>query len=192
MAYVTAAIAKSDWLQIAAADTTHDAMIERFILAAVSEIDAILGQPIEAVDTDVYFSGNGTAMHPLFYTVPVTLTTLSYRNTPLESWTAATATEYGVYTDGITKLYHSDGLTYPLYKAAMTIGYATADVPDEIAICAYELVKEMFNETPHGSYDRFGVGAITQTDAGISISKVLVRMRPIVEQRLAQYRRITI
>lgn len=110
---------KSDWLEIEANSTTHDAAIDRFIQQAEKIIDGYCRQPItEEYGKTIYFNGHCGIWHNSHYTVPITLTSLSYRELPTDSWTA---TSGAVVHDG--KIYYESGYEYPEWKLVINAGY---------------------------------------------------------------------
>src|SRR5690606_26178833 len=62
---------KSDWLGIAAGNTSADAAIQRFIAAAQTEIENICNQPLWQRTVVRTFRGNGSSMIWLPYLVPI-------------------------------------------------------------------------------------------------------------------------
>jgi hypothetical protein len=194
MAYLTKAIAKADWLRIES-DTSMDNMIDRFIADAEKEITGILNQPVEAEATTLIWYGSGQQQHNLYYGVPVTATALKYRDDPRDAYTTIDPSEYVVrnFVYGVA-LWYADGyMPGREYQFTATVGWSAANVPADITSCGYELVKELFYETPFaGQSERFGVSAITEGQGGTTFSKAIQRMRPIIAEKLAHYRRFTI
>ena len=190
MALILKAEVKSDWLQIT--DTSKDAIIDRLIAQVEDEIVSICGQPLEATSTTVEFQGEYGNTYPLYYTVPVTLTTLKYRDTPADSWTLVTGDSAAYVRNGVYSLYYEDGFhTSPYFQAVMSVGFAT--VPDDVKLCAYEMVTELFLNTPHAMQgNRFGVSAINESEGGISWAKTLLSMRSSAVERLKPYTRVLI
>jgi hypothetical protein len=125
------------------------------------------------------------------YTVPVTLTTLKYRDSYGDTFASVTGTTNLVDIRGVKYLYLEDGFINKQYEAVMSIGYTS--IPSVIEICAAEMVTELYMETPFAPQaNRFGVTAITESEGGMSISKTLQAMRNRVKPRLAPYTRVTI
>lgn len=194
MAYLTTAILKSDWLRIES-DTSLDNLFGRMIAAAEKELTNILDQPVEAETVTLSFVGSGSYQQNLYYHTPVTVTALKYRDTPTDAWTTVGATEYVVRNPPYGKaLWYNGGfLEGREYDVTATVGWATANVPADIVSCGYELVKEMFYETPYaGQSERFGVTAVTEGQGGTTFSKAIQRMRPILTEKLAHYRRFVL
>lgn len=190
MAYLTAAIFKSDWINLSN-DTSLDNAIGRLLTAAEAEIKAICNQPVEAESTVLTFFGTGKTLHPLRVTVPVTSTTLKYQGDLLDALTTVDSSDYTVVTlDGMKKLYCGDGFTSGYFwEYTASIGYAADSVPGDIIVAGYELAKEMFLETAHAMQsDRFGVSGTTEGQGGTSFSKSIMRMRPLLETKLAHHR----
>ena len=192
MALILKAEVKSDWLNIASAETSKDAIIDRLISQVEDEIVGICGQPIEATATTLEFQGAYGNTYPLYYTVPVTLTTLKYRDTPADTWTAVTGDSAAFIRNGVYSLYYEDGFqSSPYFQAVMSVGFAT--VPDDVKLCAYEMVTELYLNTPHAMQgNRFGVSAINESEGGISWAKTITSMRARAKERLAPYTRVLI
>ena len=185
MALISRTVLKSDWLNIGTT-TTYDAMLDRFIDSTEAEIEGICGQPVDLTTVCREFEGDSNVWVRLPYTSPVSLTALSYRDEPDDTWTTVTG---GVVfsPNGVPKIYLENRFTGSWYSATLAVGYTTA--PQDVQTCAYELCKELWLETPFASQvERFGVSSITEADAGISIAKALVRARTWVENRLQPYK----
>ena len=191
MAYLTTSIVKSDWLRIESADTSMDALIGRMIAAAEDEIENLLNQPVEQQSIAIYWDGLGETEHALLYTVPVTSTTLKYREDPTIAWTTVDAADYAVRARHFGKsLWYKNGFTpYVEYEYTASVGYAAGTIPADILVAGYELVKELYYETPYaGQSERFGVSAVTEGQGGTTFSKAIARMRPYLIEKLAPYR----
>lgn len=185
MPIVSRALVKSDWLNIASADTTHDAMIDRLIEMVSDEIDGICNQPIQQRSVTHYFLGNNRQVVQLPYSTPVTLGSVAYRGSAGESWTTGTGF-YAIETHGNARLFSSSGFSSKYYRLIADVGYTT--VPDDVQLCAFEMVKELYYETPFAAQaERFGVGAITENESGLAFSKTLFQMRSRVTPRLHRY-----
>jgi hypothetical protein len=191
MALVTRAVIKSDWLNIAAIDTSRDALIDRLIGYVDNEIKDICQQPIEQESVTVFYEGSRDTLLFTGYTVPVTLTSLASRDSYADNFVAVTSTTNLVDIRGNKYIFLQDGFVDREYQAVMSVGYTT--VPTIIALCAAELVTELYLSTPFAPQtNRFGVTAITESEAGVSISKTLRTMRDRVKPRLAPYTRVAI
>ena len=193
MSLTTRQIIKSDWLNIAASDTTSDAMIDRLIAAVDAEIASICDQPIEQTAKTIVMMGNGKRWITLPWTSPVTLTTVEARINPDSAWSNITSQCSVDQLSQLQRLYRSP---YPWemtshYRITATVGYAS--VPADIIACANEMVVELYNETafaPNGS--TLGIVSVSEVAAGQTVTKALQSMRPKVERRLLPYRRMTI
>jgi hypothetical protein len=185
MALISRTVFKSDWINMGTT-TTYDAMIDRFIDSVEAEIAGICGQPLDITTVLREFEGDGNAWVKLPYTVPVTLTALSTRDNPTDSWTSVSGGV--VFTpNGIPKVYLENRFTGAYYSATLQVGYTVA--PEDVQTCAYELAKELWYETPLAAQaERFGVSSITEAEAGVSIAKAIVRARTWVSERLQPYR----
>lgn len=187
MPIVSRAVVKSDWLNISASDTTHDALLDRMIDMVSSEIEGMCNQPIEQKAVTLYFQGNGRQAYTLPYTTGVTLTSLSSRMVPTDSWTNVSGAVIVEGFAGLAYSVYSTGLlSANFYRLIANVGYAT--VPNDIALCAYEMVKELYYETPFAAEaERFGVSAVSETDSGVALSKAILQMRSRVKPRLERY-----
>lgn len=195
MAYLTTAIAKSDWLRIESADTSMDALIGRMISAAEDEIDGIINQPVESTSVVLYWQGQGEVEHRLFYTVPLSAVTLKYRQDPTIAWTTVSSSDYAVKKTAYGYMvWYKNAFQEDLeYEFTGTVGWSSATVPADIAVAGYELVKEMYYETPYaGQSERFGVSGVTEGQGGTTFSKAILRMRPLIQEKLAHYRMMSI
>lgn len=191
MPLVSRAIIKQDWLNIAAIDNSKDALIDRLISYVDTEIKDICQQPIIQESVTVYYEGTRDTLLHTGYTAPITLTTLKYRDSYADAFASVTSTTNVVDIRGVKYIYLQDGFVSKQYEAVMSVGYAT--IPSVIEVCAAEMVTELYLETPFAMQaNRFGVTAITESEAGISISKTLQAMRARVKPRLAPYTRVTI
>jgi len=189
MAYLTKEIFKSDWIDKASAQTDADALIGRLIDSVSAEIKSICNQPIEAEAVTLYFAGNGKATKRLNYTVPLTYTSLAYRDDPTDSWTSITSGVTLYTQDGLWYLWNDDTYASPFYKAVITAGYATADVPDDVVNVGYQMMKDLWYLLPFAAQgERFGVASITEAQAGVTFGKGLLDMRPRFERLLMPYR----
>jgi hypothetical protein len=187
MALIERAIVKSDWLNIPSADTTHDALIDRMIAMATSEIEGICNQPILQTATTFYFQGSARNIQRLPYTTNVVLTSLSARMLPSDSWANVTgASIVPAVAGSVYSIYSEEVLSSNFYRLIADVGYASA--PEDIKLCAYEMVKELYYRTPFAAEaERFGVTAISETDAGVAITKAIVQIRQQVKPRLERY-----
>lgn len=192
MSLIVKAELKSDWLNIASANTSKDAILDRLILAVESEIAGICNQPIQTTTVTLEFDGEGSNVYPLYYTVPVTLTTLKVRDTPSDAWALVTGDTAAFLRNGIYALYYEDGFSEsPFYQAIMSVGYST--IPDDIKLCAYEMATELYMNTPHAmEINRFGVSIINESSGGVSIAKTIASMRDRAKARLRPYTRTLI
>jgi len=191
MPLVSRAIVKSDWLNIAAIDNSKDGLIDRLIGYVDAEIKDICQQPIIQESVTAYYEGVRDTLLFTGYTSPVTLSTLKYRDSYGDSFASVTGTTNVVDIRGVKYIYLEDGFVNKQYEAVMTVGYAS--IPTVIEVCAAEMATELYLETPFAMQaNRFGVTAITESEAGISISKTLQAMRARVKPRLAPYTRVTI
>lgn len=191
MAYLSTAVVKSDWLRIDSSDSSMDTIIGRMVAAAEDEIEGILNQPVEATSLTMYWDGMGEIEHNLLYTVPVSATQLRYRLDPSIAWSTAAGTSYAVRSRYYgASLWYAEGFTpFTEYEFTAQVGWLANNVPADILAAGYELVKELYLETPYaGQAERFGVSGISEGQGGTTFSKSIMRMRPIIAEKLQRYR----
>lgn len=189
---VTTAIVKSDWLGIGVTtpDTTQDAAIGRLIDAVAEEIKGICNQPIVQESVTLTIMGASGNKFPLYYTVPVSLTSVKYKQEMDDAaWTTVTGSVV-FPLNGVNYLYNENGFPESFYQVIADIGYTT--VPADIQVCAAEMVKELWYELFNAQEARFGVSAISEGFGTTgTITRTLQRMRPLVEMKLQRYRIFT-
>ena len=186
MALISRTIFATDWVNMTTTTAAQNSLIDRFIDSVEAEIEGICGQPLDLTTVYREFEGTGEASYRLNYTVPVSLTTLSDRDNPDDSWVAVTGAVVFA-PNGVQKLYLENRFSSGHYAMTLSVGYTTA--PQDVQTCAYEMVKELWYETPFAAQgERFGVSAITEGDSGINFAKSIVRMRSWVEPRLQPYK----
>lgn len=187
---ITPEYLRTNWLALGS-DTSQDTLLQVLIDTATKQIREWCGQPLlEEEDHEVIIpQGLHTTARLPFQGVPVELTSFKYRDTPLESWTAAEADTYTVHQDRAGWwLYSSDFLVHAQYQALVTVGYALADMPANLqAACAYA-AKELYYATgSSGKDDRFGVAAISDGNASGSVALTLASVQPTVMDMLRPY-----
>lgn len=191
MPLVTKATIKSDFLNIASVDNSKDAMIDRLISYVEAEIKDICQQPIAQEAVTFTFSGNGEYVYNTGYTVPLTLTSIGSRESYADSFVALVGTSSVVDFDGVKSVYTSNGFTSLQYQAVAQIGFTV--IPPVVELCASEMVTELFFQTPFAPQtNRFGVSTTTESEAGMSIGKTLIKMRDRIKPRLNAYIRVKI
>lgn len=188
MALQTVSEIKSTWLNIG--DNSQDTRLLSLIGAAARIIKGICKQPIDAESIQIDFVGTGNQTHMLPYTVPVTLTSLQYKET-VDAATWQTATGAIIFkADGITHLYYEPGLNAVLWRINVTIGYdgTTHVVPDDIKEVCAEMVIEMFKMTDYGGREsRFGVNSIANSEGGTTQTTQYRDLTARFRNRLAPY-----
>lgn len=187
---ITTTYLKNTWLGLSS-DSSQDTLLEELIAVATGKLEAWCGQPlVEVTGYEVIIpQGLHTTARLPFQGVPVELTSFKYRDTPLESWTAAEADTYTVHQDRAGWwLYSSDFLVHAQYQALVTVGYALADMPANLqAACAYA-AKELYYATgSSGKDDRFGVAAISDGNASGSVALTLASVQPTVMDMIRPY-----
>ncbi len=197
MAYLTKAVLKSDWLKLDSGDTSLDTFLDRIIAAAEKELVSIVNQPIEQETVTLTWIASVAdgARKPLWYTVPVSTTSLKVRANPIETYTTIASTLYAVtlMSSGYHLYYDNGFMPGYEYQLIASVGWVAASVPADIQTAGYMLCTEIFNDSPYApEKSRFGVSAITEAQGGASFSTAIMRMRPTLEQKLAHHRVITI
>jgi len=191
MAYLTAAIAKSDWLDVESGDTTHDALIGRLIAYAEKLITSsyLCNQPIEQETVSYYTEGNGKQMMPLpYHTIPVSLTSITSRDDYGDSFAAITGTGVIVTNKGVPKVYLENGWSDLQYLITLAVGYTAGNIPQDIHEAGYELVKEMYLHTiGDEGQDRFGVTSVSTAANGVTLTKAITPIIERVRPRLWKY-----
>ena len=194
MAWLSTTILADQWLGYNGS-TTNATLIDMAVDMAEGEIERYLNQPVVAQSKDLFFGGAGRACHVLPYTTAVTLSTVLYRNEPQDSFTPVSGTP-AVYQDGLLWFLDADGIFAKgvQYKATVTAGWASGDIPDDVKLSGYELAKEIVLETVKGQIgpDRFGLSAITEGEGGVSLSKAIVQQVDRMRKRLGKYRWVEI
>jgi len=190
MPLISRTVFATDWLNLTTTTSDENSRIDRFIDSVEAEIEGICGQPIDLTTVYRQFEGTGEASVRIPYTAPVTLSGLASREQPDDTWTTVTG-GVAFAPSGVYKLYLENRFTSPFYSATLSVGYTTA--PQDVQTCAYEMVKELWYETPFAAQgERFGVSAINEADSGVTFAKTLIRMRSWVEPRLAPYKVYTV
>ena len=187
MALTTALQIRTNYLNIT--DTSQDTLLTALIGQAQAIMESLCDQPLDQASQDVYFVGTGTHSKLLDYTVPVSLTSLYYREEPDASWTSVTGA-VAYESDNLTRLYLSTGFVEPFYKATMAIGYST--VPSDLVNICSEMVVEMMASTDFGiGQNRFGVASLASSEGGVTQTTVYRDMQSRYRERLRGYMRRT-
>ena len=178
----TVALVKSDYLNIT--ESTYDTVITNLLTQASSKIESMCGQPLEAQAVTSYFEGGfGDWLH-VKYSVPFTVTSISYRDEPLDSWTAI---DSGSYTTQGQWIYNDETFSESYYKLVLSVGYST--IPDDLKHYASELTAAYYKASRHGD-NTIGFGSINVSQGGIAISQSVIDVENQIEQKLAKYKYI--
>jgi hypothetical protein len=186
MALVTVSEIKTSYLNIG--DSTQDTRILWFILQAGLIIKGICKQPIETETVALDFVGNRMQTYLLPYTVPVTLTSLQYKeHVDDATWTTATGAIV-VKADGVYQVYYAEGLNYVLWRANLTVGYTDANTPADIKSVCSEMVVELFKNTDYsGRENRIGLQSVASSEGGTTVTTVYRDLTNRFRARLAPY-----
>lgn len=185
MALITTDVLKTDWLNIPISDTSRDATLARWTAQAEALCKGICKQPIAQEAKTIEFQCQNGLRYNTGYTVPITLTSLSYREYPTDSWTALT----GAVIDRFS-VYHEDGFTYPQYKLVANIGYTISDVPADIQLAIAMLVVSAYKKSE--TQDRagsIGVSSVSTSRSGETTVTVSMKdITPEIKQILQPYK----
>jgi len=185
MAITTALALRTNYLNIP--DGSQDAILTALISQAQSMMKSICMQPLEQTAIEETFTGTGTMYKSLSYTVPVTLSTLSYRLLPSDLWSSVAGGV--IYTsDNLTRLYYGDGLTARFWKADLSVGWSSGSMPaDLINICS-EITLELFAATDFGGGEnRMGLQQLSETAGGVVQTTVYRDLMTRYRRKLAPY-----
>lgn len=186
-AIITKEIIKSDWLGRAVNDTTLDAAIDRWILQAAGIAKSICKQPISQETITKYFDGPLNGCHyRTGYTSPVSLTSLSYRQLPTDSWTAISSSFLAVDK---TDIYYTNGFPDLQYKLVCDVGYTSSNVPADIIQAYAVLVVSAYKRSNIGeSAGSIGVSSITLSRSGETTTTITMKdVTPEVKALLQPY-----
>lgn len=186
MALVTVQEIKTSYLNVG--DSSSDTRILTLIGQAGSIIKGICKQPIEQETIALDFVGNKTQTHLLPYTIPVTLTSLQYKeNVDDAAWTTATGAIV-VKADGVYQVYYDEGLNYVLWRANLTVGYTDATAPADLKSVCSEMVVELFKNTDYsGRENRLGLQSVASSEGGTTTTTIYKDLTSRFRQRLAPY-----
>jgi hypothetical protein len=122
------------------------------------------------------------------YTVPVTLTSLQYKeHVDDATWTTATGAIV-VKADGVYQVYYAEGLNYVLWRANVTVGYTDANTPADIKSVCSEMVVELFKNTDYsGRENRIGLQSVASSEGGTTVTTVYRDLTNRFRARLAPY-----
>lgn len=184
---ITTTYLKNTWLGLSS-DSSQDTLLEELIAVATGKLEAWCGQPLVEVTgyvTAIPSIGH-TTHHLPFALVPLAITALEYRATPLDSWTAATAGTYAVHKDKAGWwLYSSDGLVEPYYQMTSTVGYPVASMPEVLQWACGYVAKELFNASAKsGKADRFGLASISDANPSGSVALAITSVAPEVRDAI--------
>lgn len=185
MAITTNTLIKSDWLYIDSSDTSKDTLLTTLISQASAYLRSYCNQPIEQESVDKIFEGDGTTWHDFYYTVPITISSLSYRDSPIESWLSISNSPT-VYSIQNSTLYYDDTYSEAWYKAVLSVGYASGSIPDDIKAIVSQMVVELYKATAHGD-DSTGVSQVSITQGGVTTTKVFNDVLKRNESKLQRY-----
>lgn len=187
MAITTNTQIKTNYLNISG--STYDSILTALIAQAESIMKSMCYQPL-SVETGMIleFTGNGSTEHLLSYTVPVSLTSLEYKEKPSDaSWTSVTGA-VAYKADDVQRLYLEEGFVYPFYRATADIGYST--VPDDLVNICSEMVVELFKATDYTDSDnRFGLASLATNEGGMSATTTYRDMMARYKDKLKKYKR---
>lgn len=186
MALLTVTELKANWLNIG--DSSQDTRLQALINQAGAMIDGICKQPIVQATGPYDFIGSHHQTQLLPYTVTTTLSSLQYKEDVLDAaWTTATGAII-VKADGVYQVYYEDGLTYPVWRANVTVGYTDATCPYDIKSVCGEMVLELFKNTDFsGRENRLGLQSVASAEGGTTTTTIYKDLTTRFRSRLAPY-----
>ena len=186
MALLTVTELKANWLNIG--DSSQDTRLQALINQAGAMIDGICKQPIVQATGPYDFIGSNGQTQLLPYTVTTTLLSLQYKEDVLDAaWTTATGAII-VKADGVYQVYYEDGLTYPVWRANVTVGYTDATCPYDIKSVCGEMVLELFKNTDFsGRENRLGLQSVASAEGGTTTTTIYKDLTARFRSRLAPY-----
>lgn len=186
MALITVTELKANWLNIG--DSSQDTRLAALINQAGAIIDGICKQPIVQTTNPYEFIGSNGQTQLLPYTVTTTLTSLQYKEAVTDStWTTASGAII-VKADGVYQVYYEDGLTHPLWRANMTVGYTDTTCPQDIKSVCGEMVLELFkNSDFSGRENRLGLQSVANSEGGMTMTTIYKDLTTRFRSRLAPY-----
>lgn len=171
-------------------DTDIDDAIDNIIARVNNEVLNLLGQQVESTTTDVYVSGVSNT-ECLLVNSPITaINSLSYRATPLDSWSTVSSSDYALKVkDGLTYwvYYNSFSSSYE-YKINITYGYDS--VPEAVKGVAIDMTVDKLLDTNLVTTDqagRHGLSSRVITINGDSGTTVYKNSTASYLHRLAPY-----
>lgn len=128
-------------------DTDIDTPIDNVISRVNNEVLNMIGQQIETTTTDVIIRGINKSECLLVNTPVTAINSLSYRATPLDSWTVISSSEYALQVrEGLTYwIYYNTFSSSYEYKANITYGYAS--VPEAVKSVAIDMTIDKLLES---------------------------------------------
>ena len=186
MALLTVTELKASWLNIG--DSSQDTRLAALINQAGAIIDGICKQPIVQQSGPYDFTGSQYKVQLLPYTVTTTLSSLQYKE---EVTDAAFTTATGailVRADGVYQVYYDDGLTHPVWRANVVVGYTDATCPYDIKSVCGEMVLELFKNTDFsGRENRLGLQSVASAEGGTTTTTIYKDLTTRFRSRLAPY-----
>lgn len=159
-----------DYLNIPAADTSHDVELQRFIDAADPVIEDIVGPVNQVQVTEWYDGGRATIVLRKNPVISVDTVTEYVNAAPHVLTVAATPAAGGTYTysfdpDGILHRTIGSGPTWfagGVGNIAVTYTAGRDTVPPTIKLAALELIRHLYQSTQQGGRPAFGGGALEE------------------------------
>ena len=186
MALLTVTELKSQWLNIG--DSSQDTRLAALINQAGAIIDGICKQPIVQQSGQYDFTGSVYKVQVLPYTITTALTSLQYKEEITDAaWTTASGAIL-VKADGVYQVYYDDGLTHPVWRANVTVGYTDATCPYDVKSVCGEMVLELFKNTDFsGRENRLGLQSVASAEGGTTTTTIYKDLTTRFRSRLAPY-----
>ena len=186
MALLTVTELKASWLNID--DSSQDTRLAALINQAGAIIDGICKQPIVQQTGPYDFLGSAYKVQLLPYSVTTSLSSLQYKEDITDAaWTTASGAIL-VKADGVYQVYYDDGLTHPVWRANVTVGYTDATCPYDIKSVCGEMVLELFKNTDFsGRENRIGLQSVASAEGGTTTTTIYKDLTTRFRSRLAPY-----
>ena len=153
--------------------STLDTLLTPFISQAQKEIENYVGRDLSYGSKTIYRKLNDSTTLLLIDDIVNSLTSLSYRNTPIDTWTAIDSSKYALtQLNGNYFIYYDFGSDIE-YKIVFNGGYST--YPSDLEQVAIEMVVIKLNESGAGK-DLLGKGQVASAFSGTNETTTYIDM----------------
>lgn len=181
-----------DYLNLSAADTSHDAELQRFIEASTPVIENIVGPVINKTYTETYDGGESfieLRHRPVVSVTSVTEYRGSVSYTLTAQTTPATGGAYNYVADLDTGrvMRYSSGVetSFPAGRDSVTVVYISGEpsqIPANIVLGTLELIRHLYQQTQQGGRPRFPSSTAVEDSAAPPLGfAVPNRVRELLE-----------